>query len=137
MSYQYYSQIRKHIAEQANLGEAPKQYVYFVYKAGEVIGRFESETQAKTECEKIGGVVEKVESELWDVYWNQVRDVDAKAFKVWFESFRTLWDELTDAEFGVCYAEACRRGESYGYDEVANYMYDVVYFMRKVQEITK
>lgn len=42
--------------------------------------------------------------------------------------------DLPEKIFNICYAEAYERGHSAGYDEVANYMYDVVEFYEKIRD---
>lgn len=63
------------------------------------------------------------------------RLVNETAFNIWYKSLRDYWRDLSDDLFNICYNEAYDRGHSYGYDEVASYMHDVVSFAKKVLKV--
>jgi hypothetical protein len=50
---------------------------------------------------------------------------------------REQYADLPVAVFNLCYSQAYDRGHSSGYDEVANYMIDIVYFAQKIIEASK
>lgn len=65
------------------------------------------------------------------------RKVEAEAYDLWYNKLREDWSDINDALFRVCYDGAYERGHSSGYDEVANYMGDIVEFALRVARAMK
>lgn len=102
---------------------------YFAYKNGTC-------TTFDTRAEALGfsAIIEEFldNKEEIDQYWQNATLINEKAQSIWYKSLREEWKELSEELFAVCYYEACNRGESHGYDSVADYMYSVVDFAKSV-----
>lgn len=112
--------------------------MWFAYKNGEVVYR---SLLSQEDAEKRGNtkVVEKVCVNKADIdAWDEVRQqTECRAETKWYEDLREEYSFLNSTVFSLCYAEAYDRGHSSGYDEVANYMIDIVYFAEKILAASK
>ena len=114
------------------------EYVWFAYKNGEVVYR---SLLSWEDAEKRGNtkVVEKVCVNKADIdAWDEVQEqAVCRAETKWYEDMREEYSFLNSTVFNLCYAEAYGRGHSSGYDEVANYMIDIVCFAEKILAASK
>ena len=114
------------------------EYVWFAYKNGEVVYR---SLLSQEDAEKRGNtkVVEKVCVNKADIdAWDEVQEQTIyRAETKWYEDLREEYSFLNSTVFSLCYAEAYNRGHSSGYDDVANYMIDIVYFAEKILAASK
>lgn len=70
--------------------------------------------------------------------WKEAREkVYTKANKIWYNNLRSEYSYLSNEVFKICYNKAYDDGHSYGYDEVANYMIDYVYFAEQIIDAMK
>lgn len=117
------------------LPEVPQQtLVVFAYKDGEV-----KQFDTIKEAQKFSSNMERkwVSTTERDEIINQRNEAIEEAFKIWYAHLRNYWEQLSDEMFAACYEEAYRRGHSYGHDEVANYMYDVVDFAKLIKSVVE
>lgn len=114
------------------------EYVWVAYKNGEVVYR---SLLSREDAEKRGNTkvvervcVNKADIDVWDEAQTQAL---GRAETKWYEDLREEYSELNSTIFNLCYNEAQDRGHSSGYDEVANYMIDIVDFAEKILAASK
>ena len=114
------------------------KYAWFAYKNGVVVYR---SLLSWEDAEKCGNteVVENVCVNKADIdAWDEVQEqAVCRAETKWYEDLREEYSFLNSTVFNLCYNEAQDRGHSSGYDEVANYMIDIVCFAEKILAASK
>ena len=105
-----------------------KEYVWFAYKNGEC-QTFASRKEALTFSENVErSEANKEQYEaLLKIYYDDLQ----KVVDYWFSELRKEFN-VPDNIFDICYAEAYERGHACGYDEVYNYMIDIVSFAKRI-----
>ena len=114
------------------------EYVWIANKNGEVVYRSllsweDAEARGNTK------VVERVCANEADIdAWDEVQEQALiRATDSWYSDLREEYSFLKYDVFELCYVEAFARGHSSGYDEVANYMIDIVCFAEKISTASK
>lgn len=108
-----------------------KEYVWFAYKDGEC-KQFTSRTDALTFSNNVER--SEVNKEEYEQKKKLYYEDQEKVVNFWISEMKKEFD-VSDKIFDICYAEAYDRGHSYGYDEVYNYMIDVVAFAEKIGSV--
>jgi hypothetical protein len=111
---------------------------FFAYSNG-VATKFQTEAEAR----KSSKLVEVVDcsAEARKKWWAARMELEAKAAAIWFTALKEHWTTpcqalsfgLSEELFQVCYDEAYARGHANGYDEVENYMREIVDFALKIR----
>ena len=114
------------------------EYVWSAYKNGEVVYR---SLLSREDAEKCGNtkVIEKACVNKADIdAWDEVQEQAVCRAEInWYEDMREEYSFLNSTVFNLCFSEAHDRGHSSGYDEVANYMIDIVCFAEKILAASK
>jgi len=110
---------------------APKpEYVWYAYKKGEVVGAYNTESEAKEHAT----LVEKVQTnkQECDEHYKKVVDLERLINAQFDVALRHEYQHLNDEVYEICYSKAWDRGHAYGHDEVAAVMVDAVDFAEKI-----
>lgn len=126
-----YSEICKEVGydrkEQCPFEDGP--VTYNAYKQG-VCQNFSSREDAKKYSNLIETVI--VKSADRAKWFQDRRELESKAFDIWYSELQEEYSELSVEIFCLCYNQAYDRGHAYGYDEVANYMSSIVDFAEQI-----
>ncbi len=106
-----------------------KQIEYLAYK-GKEITSFDTFAKAK-EYSKLVDTFVVNQQEVDDAH-QAVQEWGTDVFEYWFRCLQQEYDYLPEEVFKLCYFQAWERGHSAGYDEVSNYMLDVVVFAESI-----
>lgn len=109
-------------------------YTYFAYKNGESF-QFASKTTAEQFSSNIEAVITNTKE--IDDFWKNRNELEAKAFDIWYTSLRNEFSDLSDSLFELCYNQAYATGHSYGHDEIANKMIDIVDFALTIKNLVE
>ena len=100
-----------------------KQYVYYGYKNGE-----SKKFLSLQEAHKFSQMTETkvLNQEDFDMYYQNQKQLEAKAVNVWYTALRKDYEHLSDKLFTTCYSYAYADAHSDGYDNIADKMQDYV-----------
>ena len=113
-----------------------KVYKWFAYKGG-VVKCFDNRNDALHYSSSFEKVLNEEASLNYTNWWATRRESEQAAKDIWFAALREEYSELIDMTFKHCYDKAYEDGHSYGWNEIASYMWDYVEFTHDILRANK
>lgn len=107
------------------------KYKWFGYTKG-LVEQFDTEKEAREKYCLIERVLVNEEEHM--DYLDKIDKIHEESHTIWYEELRNEWSHLDSEFFDLCYNYSYDKNHS-STDEIANGMYDIVAFAKRVYEL--
>lgn len=126
-----FAECAKAVGYDMNRVPPEKKYVWHAYKAGKVF-TFDNEKEARQVSKNIER--QYTNDDEYKNFWIEQRKKEAEAVAYWYQQLSEYYGGLTTKIFSLCYTMAYEKSHAFGYDEVADSMFDFVLFAKRIIE---